>query len=45
MANVPNQKNLGYILSEGGSNMKNIISKEEEKSFGIIKEVQNLIRE
>ena len=43
MVNVPEQKYLGYILSEDGSNMKNIISK-QKRSFGIIKEIQYLIR-
>ena len=43
MANVPDQKYLGYILSEDGSNMKNIISK-QKRSFGIIIDIQYLIR-
>ena len=43
MVNVPEQKYLGYILPEDGSNMKNILPK-QKRSFGIIKDIQYLVR-
>ena len=43
MMNVTEQKYLGFILSEDGSNLNNIIAK-QKRSNGIIKEIQYLIR-
>ena len=43
MVNVPEQKYLGFILSEDGSNLNNIIAK-QKRSNGIMKEIQYLVK-
>ena len=43
MKNVTEQKYLGFIISEDGSNLKNIESK-GKRSIGIIKTIQYLIQ-
>ena len=43
MKNVTEQKCLGFIISEDGSNLKNIEAK-VKKSTGIIKTIQFLIK-
>ena len=42
MLQVPEQRYLGFILSEDGSNLKNIMSK-QKRSFGIIRDIQYLL--
>ena len=42
MLQVPEQRYLGFIISEDGSNLKNIMSK-QKRSFGIIRDIQYLL--
>ena len=43
MTNVSEQKYLGFILSEDGSNLKNIIEK-QKRANGIIREIEYLVK-
>ena len=43
MKNVEEQKYLGFVISEDGSNLRNIEAK-EKRSIGIIKQIQFLIQ-
>ena len=43
MNNVSEQKYLGFVLSEDGSNIKNIESK-QKRAIGIIKDIEYMIK-
>ena len=44
MKNVSEQKYLGFVLSEDGSNIKNIEAK-QKRAIGIIKDIEYLIKD